>query len=81
MTAITIVDYKNIYFQVLDFTKIHGEHTYPQLQLTLNKINANASSIKRYLGGGIHGHLRLVCRPEYYEEVSQGTPYNRPLII
>ena len=74
MTESMIVDYKIIYFQVPDLTKIHGEHTYPQLQPLLNQIKANASSVQSDLGGGIHGHLGLVCIPEEYEEVSPGTP-------
>ena len=81
MTASIILEYKIIYFQFPDLTKIHGKHKYPQLQLILNKIKANESSVQSNLGGGIHGHLGLVCIPEDYEEVSPGTPSGRPLIL
>ena len=70
---------KNLYFQVPDLTKIHGDPTYPQLQIILDKIKANTSSVQSNLGGGIHGHIGLVFVPEDYEEVSLVTPYERPL--
>ena len=82
MTASTIVNYKNLYFQVPDLTRIHGEPTYPQLQLLLDQIKTNASSVpvQSDLGGGIHDHLGLGFSPEDYEEVSPGKPYDRPLM-
>ena len=80
MTTSTIVDNKNIYFKVPKLTRIHGDPTYPQLQLLLNQIKYNAFLVQIYLGGGIYGHLGFVSRPEDYEEVSPGTPYERPLM-
>ena len=81
MAASTILDYKNLYFQVHDLTIIHGDPAYPLLQLLLNQIEANVSSVQCDLGGIIHGHLGLVFGPEDYEEVSQGTSYEIPLIL
>ena len=37
-------------------------------------------SVQSNLGGGINGHLGIFFSQEYYEEDSQGTPYERPLI-
>ena len=80
MTAIIMIDYKNIFFQVLELTRIHREPKYPKLQLLLNLIKENALSVHCDLGGWIHNHIGLVLIPEYYKEVSTGTPYYRPLI-
>ena len=80
MSASTIDDYTNIYFQVRELTRIHGEPTYPQLQLVLNQIKANASSVQSNLVGRIHSHLGHVFSPEDYEKVSLGTPYERLLM-
>ena len=80
MTSSTTVDYKSLYFQVPVLTRIHGDPTNPQLQLILNQIKANASSVQNDLDGGIHGHQGIILNPEDYEEVSPGTPYGRPLM-
>ena len=80
MTTSTIVDNKNIYFKVPKLTRIHGDPTYPQLQLLLDQIKATVSPVQSNLGGKIHGHIGLVFIPEDYKEVSLGTPYEIPLI-
>ena len=80
MTASTIVDYKNIYFQVPDLTKMHWEPIYPQLQILLNQIKANTLLLQWDLSGGLHGHIGLIFGLEDYEKVSLGTPYERPLM-
>ena len=69
MTASMIVDYKNIYPQVPNFTIIHGDTTYPQLQLLINQIKSNASSLQNDLVRGIHGHIGLILIPENYDNV------------
>ena len=56
------------------------EPTYPQLQLLLNQIKVNASSMQSDLGGGINDHLGLNICLEDYEEVSPTTTYKIPLM-
>ena len=68
------------HFQFPDIIKIHGEPTYPHLQLLLNQIKSKALPVQSDLVGVIHGHIRLVLILEYYEEVSPSTTYNIPLI-
>ena len=80
MTTSIIVDYKILYFQVPNLARVHGEPTYPQLQLLFNKIKANESQVKNDLGGGIHDHTGIVLRPEDYKEVSPVKPYEKPFM-
>ena len=61
-----IANYKNLYFQVNDITRVQGERTCPKLLLLLNQINANELYVQRSLGGGIHGHIGLVLSQEDY---------------
>ena len=64
MKLLSVVTPPSIYhFQFPDLIIIHGESTYPQLQLLLNQIKSNALSIINDLGGGIYGHIGLVSSP------------------
>ena len=71
------VDYATTRFQYPVLTKIHGAPTYQTLTKLKKEIQANAKSVNCNLGGGAHGHLGLVLKPEEYATVS-ATPYEEP---
>lgn len=78
MSAINAVNYKELYFENPELTRITGEPSFDSLHTLLNELKANAMSVHSNLGGGAHGHLGLVIPPNAYALVSN-TPFDRPV--
>jgi hypothetical protein len=60
-------NYRDSYFQHPSLTKISGDLTYVSL-------------VSSTLGGGLQGHLGLICSAATYDRVSPGVPFVRPLL-
>jgi hypothetical protein len=46
--------------------KVTGEPTFGNLKVIRRLLNTNAMSVSSYLGGGRHGHLRIIMTKEEY---------------
>ena len=68
--ASTNIYYVAAYFEFPEINKIHGAHTYAKLRNTKDQIKYTASSISSELGGGAHGHLRLVLTNIKYANIT-----------
>ena len=75
--ASTNINYVSTYFEYPTLTKIHGEPSYKTLQELKNQLKGNTSGITSDLGGGVNGHLGLVCTANEYLNVDH-TAYVRP---
>ena len=73
------IDYKNTCFDYPETNKIHREPTLGAIIELESQIDANAMSVHTSLGGGQHGHLGLVKRPERYADIEDTEPYQRPV--
>ena len=71
------VNYRELYFEYPDLTKIHGELTFETIKTIEDQLIANVQSVFSTLGGGQHGHLGLVLDPFNYSLVS-ATPFHIP---
>jgi hypothetical protein len=56
-------------------TKIHGQPTHQDINRLEDELTAIASSFPSKLGGGIHGHARLVKNVADYKLFAPGTPF------
>jgi hypothetical protein len=74
------INYRENYFQHPSLTKISGDPTYSSLAKLERECKANGKSVSSTLGGGLQGHLGLVCSPAAYNRVSPGVPYDRPAL-
>jgi hypothetical protein len=72
--SISMVNYREFFFEHPDLTKIIGIPTYDTLHKLNQEIKSNATSVHSNLGGGQHGHLGLVISPIAYAFLSD-TPY------
>ena len=73
----TAINYRELYFEYKELTRIEGEPTAEHL-IRLNKeLKANALSVYSNLGGAQHGHLFLVMTPAQFGLISV-TPFVRP---
>ena len=73
----TAINYRELYFEYKDLTRIEGEPTAEHL-IRLNKeLKANALSVYSNLGGAQHGHLFLVMTPTQFDLISV-TPFIQP---
>ena len=73
----TAINYRELYFEYKELTRIEGEPTAEHL-IKLNKeLKSNALSVYSNLGGAQHGHLFLVMTPAQFELISV-TPFVRP---
>jgi hypothetical protein len=75
--SISTVNYREIFFEHPELTKIIGVPTYNTLHKLNQEIKSNAISVHSNLGGGQHGHLGLVVSPTAYVILSN-TPYHCP---
>ena len=75
MTIYT-VNYCETIFEYPDLTKITGVPTCETLHLFHNKTKSNAMAVHSNLGGGQHGYLVLVVRPNAYDLLNN-TPFVR----
>jgi hypothetical protein len=80
MSASSHVNYRENYFQHTALTKITGDPTYASLAKLERECKANGKSVSCTLGGGLHGHLGLVCSAVAYNRISPGVPFNRPVL-
>ena len=60
------INYLNTAFEIANLTKIHGEPTFEAICTLKREIINNSQFIHLDLGGGSHGHLRLVLFPREY---------------
>ena len=73
----TAINYRELYFENKELTRIEGEPTAEHL-IKLNKeLKSNALSVYSNLGGAQHGHLFLVMTPAQFGLISV-TPFVRP---
>jgi hypothetical protein len=63
MMSILTVNYREIFFEYPDLTKIIGIPAFETLHLLNQGIKSNAITVHSNLGGGQHGHLGLVVSP------------------
>jgi hypothetical protein len=74
------VNYRESYFQHPTLTKINGDPTYASLAKLERECKANGKSVSTTLGGGLQGHLGLVCSTAAYNRISPGVPFDRPIL-
>jgi hypothetical protein len=74
------INYRENYFQHPSLTKISGDPTYTSLAKLEKECKANGKSVSSTLGGGLQGHLGLVCNALAYNRVSPDVPFVRPLL-
>jgi hypothetical protein len=75
------INYRESYFQHPKLTKINGDPTYAKLAKLEREYKANGKSVSTKLGGGLQGHLRLVCSTAAYHRISPGVPFDRPILL
>jgi hypothetical protein len=75
--SIPTVNYREIFFEHHDLTKIIGIPSYDTLLKLNQEIKSNAISVHSNLGEGQHGHLGLVISLNAYAFLAN-TPYDRP---
>jgi hypothetical protein len=78
--SVSQINYRESYFQHPSLTKISGDPTYTSLAKLERECKANGKSVSSTLGGGLRGHLGLVCSALTYNRVSPGVPFVRPLL-
>jgi hypothetical protein len=79
--SISHVNYRESYFQHPTLTKINGDPTYKSLAKLERERKANGKSVSTTLGGGLQGHLGLVCSTAAYQRISPGVPFDRPILL
>eukprot|EP00957_Ditylum_brightwellii_P006179 467292-Ditylum_brightwellii.AAC.1 len=79
MNAQQGIDYRNMYFELPNLSKIHGEPMNGSLLILKNEVKANAMTVPNTLGGGACGHLGLVLAPVQYASIPVTAVYVRPL--
>jgi hypothetical protein len=80
MSISSHVNYRKNYFQHTTLTKISGDPTYESLAKLGRECKANSKSVSTTLGGGLQGHLGLVCSATAYKRISPGVPFDRPIL-
>jgi hypothetical protein len=78
--SISHVNYRESYFKHPTLTKINGDPTYTSLAKLERECKANGKSVSTILGGGLQGHLGLVCSTAAYQRISPGVPFDRPIL-
>jgi hypothetical protein len=74
------INYRESYFQHPSLTRISGEPTYKSLAKLERECKANGKSVRSTLGGGLQGHLGLICSATTYNRISPGVPFTRPVL-
>jgi hypothetical protein len=75
--SIPTVNYREVFFEHPDLSRIIGIRTYETLHTLNQELKSNAKSVNSNLGGGQHGHLGLVVSPNAYALLSN-MPQARP---
>ena len=65
-------------FPVKTIPPIQGEPNYESINEIIQVLYANAASLATTYGGGQHGHIGLIMKPEIYATLS-ATPYANPV--
>jgi hypothetical protein len=78
--SVSHINYRESYFQHPSLTKISGDPTYTSLAKLEKECKANGKSVSSTLGGGLQGHLGLICSAPAYNRVSPGVPFTRPTL-
>jgi hypothetical protein len=75
------INYMENYFQHPLLTKISGKPTYKSLAKLERECKAKGKSVSSTLGGGLLGHLGLVCNTHTYNHISPGVPFVLPFLL
>jgi hypothetical protein len=78
--SISHVNYRESYFQHPTLTNTNGDPAYAGLAKLERECKANGKSVSTTLGGGLQGHLGLVCSTAAYQHISPGVPFNLPIL-
>ena len=76
--ALGSIDCVASYFKYKRAIPIRGEPTNKSLKRLKLELQANASSVETDLGGGDHGHLRLVLTDAEYASMPHTQPFVAP---
>ena len=76
-TVIQDPDYKNLFFEHPELSKIVDEPNASNLITIRNQVKDNAMSVHTILGGGQHGHLGLVLNAAQYAAIPGTQPYEK----
>jgi hypothetical protein len=80
MSISSHVNYRENYFQHTTLTKISGDPAHVSLAKLERECKANGKSVSTTLGGGLQGHLGLVCSTTAYNRIFPGVPFDRPIL-
>eukprot|EP00957_Ditylum_brightwellii_P104018 7925237-Ditylum_brightwellii.AAC.1 len=69
MNAQQGIDYRNMYFELPNLSKIRGVPTTGSLLILKNEVKADAMMVPATFGGGACGHLGLVLAPVQYASI------------
>ena len=64
-------------FPLKTLPRIDGEPTYESINAMMQMLYANAATLSTTKGGGMHGHIGLIMKPELYTTLS-AVPYDIP---
>ena len=64
-------------FPIKTLPLIDGEPTYESINNIMQILYANAATLPTTTGGGTHGHIGLIMKPEIYSTLSE-IPYTIP---
>ena len=64
------IDYATTNFEYPVLTRSHGIPTYESIRKIKNEMKANAASVPCDIGGGAHGHLRIILTRQEYTNAS-----------
>ena len=80
MLSSSLTDYRDLYFEHKNLTRISGEPTFVMLHQLLLELKANAVSVPSTLGGGAHGFIGInLSGPTYAILALPMTPFVTPI--
>ena len=79
MSATSNTNFRDLYFEHKDLTRIIGEPTFSTLHLMILELKANASSVSSTLGGGQHGYIGVILSPVTYATLAPMQPFVPPI--
>ena len=65
-------------FPIKTLPHINGEPTYESINEVIQLLYTSTATIPTTEGGGTHGHIGLIMKPELYSTLSE-TPYTVPV--
>jgi len=78
MANTRVTDICEIYFQNKVLTRVSVPPTFGSLQVLVDELKANASSVPSVLGSGQYGHLGLLLTATQFATLST-TPFESPI--